>query len=66
MWTCGDCAYADCCRSPHGERGLKFPPFDAQNLDVGRSPHGERGLKCQTLETDLVVLWVALLMESVD
>ena len=35
-----------CCRSPHGERGLKsgdtFQPVTAK----GRSPHGERGLKC--------------------
>ena len=38
-------ACAAVCRSPHGERGLKF----LQMLDLGsllsRSPHGERGLK---------------------
>ena len=33
-------------RSPHGERGLKFPgdTFDIKT-SKGRSPHGERGLK---------------------
>ena len=34
------------CRSPHGERGLKFSVSLAYQLqDGGRSPHGERGLK---------------------
>ena len=35
-----------CCRSPHGERGLKYTP-DVGKADSteGRSPHGERGLK---------------------
>ena len=34
-----------CCRSPHGERGLKyFIPRIAEQSSC-RSPHGERGLK---------------------
>lgn len=34
-----------CCRSPHGERGLKFGRSNI-DLDVEQSlPHGERGLK---------------------
>ena len=33
-------------RSPHGERGLKFPIALCTRLrHPGRSPHGERGLK---------------------
>ena len=34
------------CRSPHGERGLKYftTPEDEESED-SRSPHGERGLK---------------------
>ena len=37
------------CRSPHGERGLKFTEAYRANYDNSRSPHGERGLKlcCQ-------------------
>ena len=46
MWTCKDCAYADTCRSPHGERGLKYRLFALNLNGFGRSPHGERGLKC--------------------
>ena len=34
-----------CCRSPHGERGLKFKIILLITLTSGRSPHGERGLK---------------------
>ena len=34
-----------CCRSPHGERGLKCQSLAAAGSDPGRSPHGERGLK---------------------
>ena len=33
------------CRSPHGERGLKYLPGDGRGAAGGRSPHGERGLK---------------------
>ena len=33
------------CRSPHGERGLKFWLFLILRTLPGRSPHGERGLK---------------------
>ena len=35
------------CRSPHGERGLKFLVniLDLYDKATGRSPHGERGLK---------------------
>ena len=32
-------------RSPHGERGLKYPSVTQHNARPGRSPHGERGLK---------------------
>ena len=34
-----------CCRSPHGERGLKLDDADYDIWGEGRSPHGERGLK---------------------
>ena len=33
------------CRSPHGERGLKFVRGLRLVERLGRSPHGERGLK---------------------
>ena len=33
------------CRSPHGERGLKYVAATLRDLNDGRSPHGERGLK---------------------
>ena len=33
------------CRSPHGERGLKFHQVDGHAAYHSRSPHGERGLK---------------------
>ena len=36
-----------CCRSPHGERGLKCGiAMMAIGAAARRSPHGERGLKC--------------------
>ena len=36
-----------CCRSPHGERGLKWSRLHhARQIFCRRSPHGERGLKC--------------------
>ena len=39
-------ALAHLCRSPHGERGLKFRLMaDNPGLADRRSPHGERGLK---------------------
>ena len=34
------------CRSPHGERGLKYGVAVRRAEPVCRSPHGERGLKC--------------------
>ena len=33
-------------RSPHGERGLKYPSDRLWHVRRRRSPHGERGLKC--------------------
>ena len=33
------------CRSPHGERGLKYDNKSIAKWLIGRSPHGERGLK---------------------
>ena len=33
------------CRSPHGERELKFAGGYQTNAVFGRSPHGERELK---------------------
>ena len=54
------------CRSPYGERGLKYVLADAGSVCEGRSPYGERGLK----STILLCTWpldeVALLTESVD
>ena len=38
-----------CCRSPHGERGLKLPPPTLCCPLLGRSPHGERGLKSENI-----------------
>ena len=32
-------------RSPHGERGLKYPALSTSTFSTSRSPHGERGLK---------------------
>ena len=37
--------YWFCCRSPHGERGLKFVGYWNICIIACRSPHGERGLK---------------------
>ena len=34
-----------CCRSPHGERGLKFLPLYALCIAKGRTQEGECGLK---------------------
>ena len=34
-----------CCRSPHGERGLKCCRYTRLPGPKSRSPHGERGLK---------------------
>ena len=36
------------CRSPHGERGLKYDEYDGSKKYISRSPHGERGLKFRT------------------
>ena len=33
------------CRSPHGERGLKYGILEIPTIQTCRSPHGERGLK---------------------
>ena len=38
-----------CCRSPCGERGLKFHAVRLFRLFLGRSPCGERGLKSHRL-----------------
>ena len=40
-------------RSPHGERGLKFPADDVAAVIPCRSPHGERGLKLMTIDAIL-------------
>ena len=53
------------CRSPHGERGLKFVRDEERAERYGRSPHGERGLKLKE-EAMKASEQVALLMESVD
>ena len=54
------------CRSPHGERGLKFESGVTVWTDPGRSPHGERGLKFRLTVDGGHKRLVALLMESVD
>ena len=42
------------CRSPHGERGLKYRRRHRLRRGTGsRSPHGERGLKFQPVERHL-------------
>ena len=56
---------ATLCRSPHGERGLKFDMSKLPALQRSRSPHGERGLKSRGLSAARHGE-VALLMESVD
>ena len=33
------------CRSPYGERGLKYKDKQTNQYVDGRSPYGERGLK---------------------
>ena len=38
-------SFVSLCRSPRGERGLKFHLVSFRNLLSGRSPRGERGLK---------------------
>ena len=37
------------CRSPHGERGLKYLQDSETRIEFRRSPHGERGLKSKFL-----------------
>ena len=54
------------CRSPHGERGLKFRPLGERDAGLRRSPHGERGLKWQLQLSQSRKYPVALLTESVD
>ena len=40
-----------CCRSPHGERGLKFSKRASRGCPGRRrSPHGERGLKSESIK----------------
>ena len=41
------------CRSPHGERGLKYQRRAGIAKINGRSPHGERGLKYCVLSSNL-------------
>ena len=54
-------------RSPHGERGLKYPTVQAYGGSTQcRSPHGERGLKYLLADHRHMDDMVALLMESVD
>ena len=54
------------CRSPYGERGLKFQFPVAGNGSHRRSPYGERGLKYRiVIHPDWQGI-VALLTESVD
>ena len=55
-----------CCRSPHGERGLKYFVDFVIRRTQRRSPHGERGLKSDVHVTKLDREMVALLTESVD
>ena len=55
------------CRSPHGERGLKYQRTAiAGEIRASRSPHGERGLKYIGKVRSMDFPHVALLMESVD
>ena len=54
------------CRSPHGERGLKWARPAAMAGSTSRSPHGERGLKFRLSRVPDAARRVALLMESVD
>ena len=53
-------------RSPHGERGLKYPNRNAKYRRYRRSPHGERGLKSRRDGKGRNLGGVALLTESVD
>ena len=66
LWvTCIGIYYG--CRSPRGERGLKFLPFLVLQVQpLGRSPRGERGLKLSGLMIRELYTIVALLAESVD
>ena len=38
-------SFLESCRSPHGERGLKYGRSPCNQRRPRRSPHGERGLK---------------------
>ena len=57
---------ACCCRSPHGERGLKSSESITCLCNMRRSPHGERGLKWYLPPAFTLYFCVALLTESVD
>ena len=43
------------CRSPYGERGLKFVILRCKRFVYGRSPYGERGLKWLGSVTDTIL-----------
>ena len=47
--TCVTSLRACLCRSPHGERGLKYDAQGKFRRGSGRSPHGERGLKSKVV-----------------
>ena len=42
------------CRSPYGERGLKFDYLEPIGLVIRRSPYGERGLKSRPRDHHLL------------
>ena len=46
------CSQEGLCRSPHGERGLKFNACNSDKQQTRRSPHGERGLKFNACNSD--------------
>ena len=55
------------CRSPRGERGLKYSVFPRFGVIVrGRSPRGERGLKYAEVWATDTIPAVAPLAGSVD
>jgi len=53
-------------RSPHGERGLKYPLPGLRRTLESRSPHGERGLKYARLRRLSMLEMVAPPTGSVD
>ena len=54
------------CRSPHGERGLKFPVPVWVNAYARSLSSWRAWIEISARYTDIVNLKVALLMESVD